>query len=750
MGSRICRRERTTRWLPVLLIALAGPVATHGAEAEAPEAPPQDNAAVLAVLETKPATPAEWVEAAQVLTQLGRPDLGKKFLQQLIAAKPTEKKLVELVDRFGSALFVDLASREELLPEAKTVAEAVLGAATRAHQDAAWLKKQIAQLKDPSPDVRYRAMLGLRDAGQAAVLALIDTLADPKKADLHSRARAALGEIGPEATGPLIAAIDASQAELAAQAIRVLARMEARPAAVFLLKPYATPGTDPAVRWLAAATLKREFGSVPGERQALELLVERASSYFYGEEAVRPDADGLVEIWRWDAKQGKPVAGRYTPKDAARFLAARLARDAHALAPEDPQVLRLYLIAMLEQAACEKGRDKPLEPGKDTAVDQAEECGAAALEDVLEHAIASGHLAAATAVARALGRIGTPDQLRDGTARPTPLVRAMRHSDRRLRLAAAEAVLQLDPKEPFPGSSYVVPALAFFAGSTAQPRALLAGPRNDTTRQLAGELARQRYEVDVATTGRELLDLAAESPDYELALVDPTIGQPTAYLALQRLRHNEFSADLRVGLIARDGHLGRARQLAERDTLTLAFSRPHDDQSVAWQIGQLGELAPRTFVPHKQRQKQAGVALDLLVKLSRGEEAPFDLRRAEAALLRILYVPQRSAQAAELLATINSARSQRALVDLASRWTLPLDTRKAATAAFSESVRRHGILLTSEEILLQYERYNQSENLDRTTQVILGAILDAIEPPPAPPAEKEPEKDLEVKAPAAD
>jgi hypothetical protein len=36
-------------------------------------------------------------------------------------------------------------------------------------------------------------------------------------------------------------------------------------------------------------------------------------------------------------------------------------------------------------------------------------------------------------------------------------------------------------------------------------------------------------------------------------------------------------------------------------------------------------------------------------------------------------------------------------------------------------------LLTTAQILLQYDRYNQSETLDKPTQELLGSILDHLE-----------------------
>jgi hypothetical protein len=49
------------------------------------------------------------------------------------------------------------------------------------------------------------------------------------------------------------------------------------------------------------------------------------------------------------------------------------------------------------------------------------------------------------------------------------------------------------------------------------------------------------------------------------------------------------------------------------------------------------------------------------------------------------------------------------------------------------------LLHDSDEILRQYERYNQSQNLDRRTQAMLGLILDYLEAPTKPPPEEKPE-----------
>jgi len=118
----------------------------------------------------------------------------------------------------------------------------------------------------------------------------------------------------------------------------------------------------------------------------------------------------------------------------------------------------------------------------------------------------------------------------------------------------------------------------------------------------------------------------------------------------------------------------------------------------------------------------------------------YDLHRQadviEAAALR----SEISSESIAALAALGTPAGQRTLADLASLQTIPIDTRRAAAEAFGQSVQQHGLLLTSVEILGQYDRYNASASADAATQQVLGAVLNAIElernnrqtPSPAP------------------
>lgn len=693
------------------------------AESTLPETP-----AVAAILATHPTTPSECIRAAKTLADFDRPDLARPLLKKVLDAKLDPHQWEQLGTEFGTPLFLDLSSRPALAPEAKQVGDAVSAAIRAKLEDAKRIEQLIAQLQDADADKRMEALSGLQEARHATLAPLLSVLADPARTEEHANVRTVLAGMGRPARDALVAALDSDDPKLQTQAILTLTEMNNSKAAIDLLSPCVSEKADAEVRKAAAAALSRLGGRVPSRAEAVQRLTEAAKTYADGRQPIEGVADGRVDLWRWDAAKRQCVSESGTPDDAARHRAALLARKAYALAPNDPQVRLLHLVTAIDAAAYAAGLDNALDD-KTPAVAEAKQLGPKAIEDVLVYAMDNGHPAVAVAAAALLGQVGKADELLIRGDRPTPLVLALQSPDRRLRMAALKAIVALKPTKAFAGSSYVPSALAYFVATRGGRRALVAGPNLEQARTLAGMLTSAGFQADTAGNGSDLLLLAVQSPDYELAMIDPGITRPEIAALLQALRRDPRTARLRVGLVARDGFLGRAERLAADDPMTKAFARPHDEPSVQWQVDQLGTIAPREFVDSKTRERQAVEAIDLLADLSRSPNKLYDLRRVEDAVLVALYNPKLTIKAISILAKLNSAESQRALVDVASRLSLPLDVRKAAAVAFRENTQEHGILLTTAEIRKQYDRYNASKDLDAPTQHVLSLILDCLEAP---------------------
>ncbi|MEN6450299.1 MAG: hypothetical protein ABFC96_07395 [Thermoguttaceae bacterium] len=700
------------------------PAAKPAAQDALPEDP-----AVAAVLQTKPAAPAECVKAARVLADLGRPDLAKGFVKKALDANLDQNQLADLGEQMGSKTFLDLGGLAALQPEGKRLSDAVIAALNARLQDPKRIAALVQQLQASGENERFRAATSLQQVGAAAVGPLLAVLADPARSAEHANVRIVLTEMGRAARGPLVAVVEGADPKLAVEAMRVLGAANDPSVACAMLRARYADQSPLMLRAAAESELERLTGSVPSRAKAVKLLTDSARAYFDRHQTPPGVVDGRVEQWSWDETLRRAVARDVTPAEAARTLAARRASDAYVIAPEEPPVRLLYLATMLEAAAYQKGLDRPWDD-KSQPLDEARKFGVKTIEQLLEDAMAHGHAAAAAAAARLLGEMGTARELLAEGAKPSPLAVAAQNADRRLRLAAVEAIVRLQPERPFAGSSYVLDALGFLAASSGERGALVGCPNADEARDLAGMLTAAGYRVRTCFDGKDLLYQASRSADYELALVDVRIDHPPVASLVQQLRHDSRTASLRVGLIAAAGYFQRAEHVAKSDPLSRAFSRPRDPKAFRWQLDELAAIDPQEVVSFETRQRQAARALELLAELGRSSSRLYDVRRVQDSVLLTLVNPRLAAKAVAVLASVNSAEAQRALLEVASRPSRPLKLRQAASAAFRQNVQTHGILLTAGEIRRQYDRYNQSEKADRATQQLLGRILDSLEASP--------------------
>jgi hypothetical protein len=153
-----------------------------------------------------------------------------------------------------------------------------------------------------------------------------------------------------------------------------------------------------------------------------------------------------------------------------------------------------------------------------------------------------------------------------------------------------------------------------------------------------------------------------------------------------------------------------------------------DEQAVEGIVRRLSDAdSPAAEQDPPTRQERARQSLVWLGELLSRGDTFYDVRRFEPVVLGAVDHPDLTATAVSLLAHFGSHESQRRLIDLASARAAPPELRQAAAEAFRASARRHGLQLTTAEILRQYDRYNASETAVRPTQVVLGHVLDTIE-----------------------
>jgi DNA-binding response OmpR family regulator len=685
--------------------------------------------AAATIIDSNPTTPTELLRAAATLADLGRPDLAKAYLQQLANANPGEEALAEVAGKVDADLLMQIASSEALRPEGRTLASAVLAAGAKRARDPQRLKSVIDQLVNPSRQVQRAAIIEILAAREDAVPALLLAMADKKRAVMHPLVRQTLVQIGRPAVAPLVASLQTEDAALKVQIIDALAQIHSRDAALYLAAPAVLETESADVRQAAAAALESiESVRKPTVGDAVKLLSKEATRYLNGERPLKADADGKVTIWRFEPAIGVPARESVPRDEAAAIIASRITDDLFMLASHDAAAQRLYLITHLQAAAYRAGLNLPLaldEP----IVAEALTLGAAKVEDAMVSALSNGQLPAAKGAAQVLGDVGDVTYLDATGAKVRPIVTAVSHGDRRVRFAAAEAMMKWRPESPFAGSSDLIDALAWFAGSPGVKRALVAFPNEMIASELGSMLDALGYEVDVATNGRSAYLQALASGDYELALLSGRLDHPPLAVLLQELRRSPRTKDLPILLLAEEGDGERLLALATGDSLTATIERPLTPQAMKLHVDRLTERTAEGIVPAELRSQQALAALGWLKQLNEASAKHFGIRQHETAIRRSLYSPAHSAAAADLLALIGTHTAQKTLVDLANMATQPLAMRQSAAAAFSRSVRKYGVQLTSAEMQQQYDRYNASEIEDAESQQLLALILDAIEFP---------------------
>ncbi|HEV3342912.1 MAG TPA: hypothetical protein VG125_21240 [Pirellulales bacterium] len=687
---------------------------------------PSNDRAVRALLATKPTTPDELLKAIDVLIDLRATDDAYVLLKRLLEAKPDDEAWADLVEKHGSALFLRLGLAEALQPEGRQVSDIALTAAERRARDPARLVKLIDELGDPSPAVRRGAMTRLLGGREAAIPLLAGALIDPARQPARPAIREALARFGGEALVPLTAMTRSSQPATQVEAIHALARLGRSIAVLDLLAPALLDTAPPEARSAAREALIRLIGRVPEADEAAATLLHKARAAF-AEALEEPDPEApTVQDWQWDDEKGALTSAAAQPLAVRLTRAADWAADAARLAPRRREALWLSLAARIEGDAIRPNADAPA-PERAALADE----NVDVVEATLAFAMNNGHTVAAAVAARTLGEIGTPQCLYARQPQPGSLVEAARSSDRRLRYAALEAIMRFKPQRPYPGSSLVVEALGYLAGSFAAPRVMAADARPAEAERQAGLLAGLGYETDVATSGRDVVAQTVSSPDYLFALIDYSLAAPTSGELLQRLRRDNRTAGLPIGIIASTDDLDAARRLSQKTPLSVVIYRPVDAAGLDWQLQRLLAQAGQRLVPPEERMQQARQALDWVAEIAETPRGVYNLRRIEAPLTAALHVAELSPPAAKVLGGLGTATSQRALTDVVGQVARPSEVRRAAAQAFAESVARFGTLLTTTEISRQYERYNQSlrQSTDNQTdsQALLASILDTIE-----------------------
>jgi HEAT repeat protein len=643
-----------------------------------------------------PKTPLELWDAIDYLVRVGQADQAVPYLKAFLESKPDDAVLLEIRDRYGSGSIMRLSDHASTRPSAKPLMDQLVAAAHRSATEAGRINRYIQALTKTREEQGY-AIGELRRAGPYAVPYLVQTLSQPV---LSPEERALIvgnmGLLDETAVPALLSVLDSPDGRIAASAAEALGHI-GDPRAVPYLTIFAasndqlSPVREGSRRAIARLT-GRPFDAQP--QAPVRILIEQARKYLT--HAIRFPAD-QVEVWVWD---GAPTARQVSKSEAEEILGLRFAQAALKLEPANLEAQVVYLSLALGKAAERVGLSTYLAGDPTGTFASALAAGPVALGEVLRTALANGQSELAAVAATALGRVIDRDAL-PPDRRSAPLIEALSAPNRRVQFAAAEALVRLDARKPFPGSSRVVPVLTRFALNQTTPKAVVIDSNTSRGSQAVAFLRGLGYDPEMASSGDQGFRLASSSADVELILIEPSLFRGAWRLVdtLSNLRADAKTAGIPIFLVL---PLNLHEQFRN---YTLAFPRvelivtPTSPQVLKEELDQrLAQMGARPLTPDES-ERYARMATVLLAQVADRPGGPFesDLPQAEAALAAALNSPATGAAAAAALADVPGVEGQRGLADVVLDPSRPTPIRLSAAFQLSRSIQRFGPLVAADQ-----------------------------------------------------
>ncbi len=659
-------------------------------------------------------TPVDYWEVVDYLIRTGQINKAAPFLTKFEALKPDDDTLVRLREQFGHNSFLRLLDYKETRAAGERLTQAVAEASRKVATRPERLKTAMTGLAGTNEE-RNIALEQLHEAGEYAFPTLISGLQDTS---LTPQGRASLmngmAKLEGSAFGPLTAALNEGPPEVATSVAQILGNTgDTR--AVPDLTIAATSGKPQAK---AAQDAIARITGVRYEAQPLKpvRVLDEAARVTYLD--LPHIAAAPENIWAWDANANTVVAKPSTRVDAAVARGLRFARAAATLDPKDLGSRVDYVTLLLER-----------ETNRDAATKEASAAGANVLSEVLKRAIADKRydvVAAAIPLLAKATDAKSPESL-------TSFVTALSSTDRRVQFAAAEAIVGLNPRRAFAGSSRVVPTLSRFAAIAPYPRAVVIDGNLMRGAQVLGYLKTIGYDAVLAATGEVGFRIAANSADVELIVIDPDLVQGSWRLldTLSNLRADNHTAGIPTFIVGSQAmrfviepkleSFPNVRFLITPTEATL-FKRQIDDS--------LARLHAKPL----SNQERLGLALKastLLGQIATNNGNPFEgeLPMAGPSLTIAVNTPSTAEHAAVALGDLATIDAQRDLADVVLNPSLGNELRLVASSQLVKSIKRFGPLVSHD----QERRLTDliRDETDVAMSSTLKGIVDALKRKPA-------------------
>ncbi|MHC4125460.1 MAG: HEAT repeat domain-containing protein [Planctomycetota bacterium] len=396
-------------------------------------------------------------------TKIGLFDLAKGHGQALLQSDPDPLALLELIEE-NQADYAILLRVKETAPDAELaeLSSKILDLIEQAKFIRRTDPKVIAQeIRRLSGTMRGRlaAVKRLQNAGEYAIVYMLDAMEDDSRRDELPNIIWALPQIGRDSIRPLVTALQNDDVLIKTEIIKALGKVGYRQPLAYL-KYIAEKSQSGEVSYLAKESIK-QIDPAALKIPAAELFFQLAEDYYYHSQSLEPaeDAD-FANIWFWDSQERRLVLEKVDKKYFNELMTMRSCEWALKTDDSFGKAIGLWLAAFFKAEATGLNMPDYFGPGHANAMVYAKTAGAEYLHLALARAIKDKNADIARGAVEALSFTAGEKSLfyRFGTSQP--LVDALSFDDKPVRYSAAIAIALAGPTQMFPERAFVIKNLA--------------------------------------------------------------------------------------------------------------------------------------------------------------------------------------------------------------------------------------------------------------------------------------------------
>jgi CheY-like chemotaxis protein len=494
----------------------------------------------------------------------GKYDIAANFLQAFLDANPTEQNLLDLEKKYGTTTFtglrtvpkwsddpkVDKKTREnveEIVKLARAASEKLL-------RDPARVQKYIRNL-GATYEERGFAELELRRTGDYAIPYMVEEFAITRDKDVYSGILGAIAKLDAHTMSGWVAALDILTPE---QQYGVITAIAKRPDILNLLADAQTDLTPvlwrimampaeqaPTLRAAAEEILNQLYPKTKSASKLPQAELVNIARTFYDHTAryAQPKKNGdgsptTVPLWVADTKnpERRTVARieDVPVGQADEYYGLRYARWALEAKP-DYEPAQGMIISIAAERAIERAKYGNLAKSEPAVYKLLSDAPSAVLNEQLNRGLNQKKTALVLAMLQVLGDRGDRDAATPpaGTPpKPSLLAKALTYPDPQVQITAANALLRSPVPVPPELRGLIVDILRRAAAAdpgvpaNAKGSALLADPNKQRADSIAVLLRGLGYDVEVFTTGRDLLRRVGHASDFDVILIDHHSANP--------------------------------------------------------------------------------------------------------------------------------------------------------------------------------------------------------------------------------